>query len=92
MIRPLSTQVILSPLPFQPSRSLAIVVPEQYRPDEKLFVVVACGTSVPFDIQPGAHVLLDRYVQNPVEFTHEGRRMMVTPWKAIAAVIENGVQ
>jgi co-chaperonin GroES (HSP10) len=88
MIRPLSTQVLLSPIPFAPSASLSIVVPEQYRPDEKLFVVVACGSKVPFDIQPGNHVLLDRYVQNPDEFTHEGQRLMVTPWKNVAAVIQ----
>lgn len=91
-MKPTAQNVILSPIPFQPSRSLSIVIPEQYRPDEKLFVVIACGTKVPFDIQPGAHVLLDRYVQNPVEFTHDGQRLMVTPWKAIAAVIENGAQ
>jgi len=87
MIKPLSTQILLSPIPFTPSTALSIVVPEQYRPDEKLFVVVACGSKVPFDIQPGNHVLLDRYVQNPDEFSHEGRRLMVTGWKNVAAVI-----
>jgi co-chaperonin GroES (HSP10) len=88
MILPLQNQVLLSPIPFTPSASLSIVVPEQYRPDEKLFVVVACGSNVPFDIQPGNHVLLDRYVQNPDEFEHEGQRLMVTGWKSVAAVIQ----
>lgn len=88
MIRPLSSQLLLSPIPFTPSASLSIVIPEQYRPDEKLFVVVACGVNVPFDIQPGNRVLLDRYVQTPDEFTFEGRRLMVVSHKAVAAVIQ----
>ncbi len=87
MIRPLSNMVLLEPVPFKPSLELSIVVPDRYTPDIWEHRVIACGTAVPFDIQPGARVLIDPTLLNQREFEHEGRKVKLVKWTDIQMVI-----
>ncbi len=88
-LRPKSTHVLLSPLPFQERTKDGIWLVESNRwsSDQYIWIVVACGSEVPAEIQPGMRVLLDPTSLTQRDFEHEGRKFKVAPWREVKMLI-----
>ncbi len=86
-LTPLGSNVLLQPVPHKPSLELAIIVPEQYRAQSWEHVVIACGKSVPFDIQPGARVLVDPTLLTQKDFEHAGASVKLVNYRDIQMLI-----
>jgi len=89
MIRPLSNFVLLTPKPplTQTAGGILLIESNRWSKDEYEWLVVACGTKVPFDIQPGARVLLDPTSMAQRDFEHGGKQYKVAPWTEVKMVI-----
>ncbi len=88
-LKPKSNFVLLTPLPFQERTKDGIWLVESNRwsSDQYQWLVVACGTEVPFDIQPGMRVLLDPTSMTQRDFEHEGKKFKVAPWTEVKMVV-----
>ncbi len=88
-LRPLPNFVLLTcpPRPDRTASGVWLVERNTETADVYEWVVVACGSSVPFDIQPGMRVIVDPNSMSNRVFTHEGRKYQVTPWKEVKLLI-----
>ena len=89
MIKPLANFVLLTPKPpmTQTAGGILLIESNRWSVDNYEWLVVACGTSVPFDIQPGMRVLLDPTSMAQRDFEHNGVKYKVAPWKEVKMVI-----
>ena len=87
MIRPLSNMVLLTAVPYVPSFQLNIVIPERYTPEAWEWRIVSCGSKVPYDISPGARVILDPTSLTQKEFEYQGQKLKLVPWKELQMLV-----
>ena len=89
MIRPLSNFVLLTPKPplTQTAGGILLIESNRWSVDNYEWIVVACGTKVPFDIQPGARVLLDPTSMTQRDFERDGVKYKVAPWKEVKMLL-----
>jgi len=83
MIRPLSNSVILEPVTVEVSEG-GIVFPQSWAVEEMEFRVVACGTKVSFDIQPGMRVICHNA---GTQFEYQGRKLRVVDAKDVLMIL-----
>ena len=88
-LRPTSKNVLLipEPPPTQTAGGIHLVESNRWTSDEKVFQVFACGSSVPFDIQPGMRCIVDGTSLNVREFEYEGVRYKIAPWTEVKLVL-----
>jgi len=86
-LRPTSQNVLLVAVPYIPSFQINIIIPEKYRPEIYEWRVVACGTSVPYDIQPGTRVILDPTSLAQRDFEYSGVKYKLAPFKEIQMLL-----
>lgn len=89
MIRPTSNYVLVAPKApeLRTKGGIHLVESNRWSTDVWEHVVIACGVKVPFDIQPGARVLLDPTSLRVREFDHEGQKLRLVPWREVQMIV-----
>lgn len=90
MIRPLPSRVLLCPPPRATCTTggLHLLAPacDQWY-DGWEWVILACGTSVPSELQPGMRVCIHPGEQGQHNFEYCGLPFKTIPWKAVKMVL-----
>ncbi len=91
MIKPLPSNVLLVPVP-QPTQTAGGIhlldkgFDGAYNAHE--WVILNCGSKVPFDLQPGMRVIIDPGSLAAPNFEYQGLLFKTTNWKNVKMVLD----